>query len=166
MSSVYFDPALGGDGSTVTDDADPSTGLAQGGHRTRFVPALAQTVAVAGFVLTKAGEAASSESAAAASAAVSEQAKQDAYGYAQDAAVQTGLASAQADRAEDEADRAEAAATLAAATNPLAAIRINPRTIAESSTIPSGHNGLSAGPIAIGNNITVTIEDNATWSIA
>lgn len=166
MSSAYFDPAVGGDGSTVTDDADPSTGLAQGGHRDRFVPALAQTVAVAGFVLTKADEAVSSESAAAASAAVSEQARDDAYGYSQDAATQVGLASTQADRAESEADRAEAAATLAAATNPLAAIRINPRTITENSTIPGGHNGLSAGPIAIGANITVTIEDNATWSIA
>lgn len=165
MSSVYFDPALGGDGTTVTDDADPSTGLAQGGHRTRFVPALAQTVAVAGFVLTKANEAASSEAAAAASESNADQFQQDAYGYAQDAATQTGLASAQADRAEDEADRAEAAATLAAATNPLAAIRINPRTISENSTIPGGHNGLSAGPIAIGNNITVTVADNATWSI-
>lgn len=47
MTSVYFDPALGGDGSTVTDDADPTTGLANGGHRDRFVLALAQTVAMA-----------------------------------------------------------------------------------------------------------------------
>lgn len=47
MTSVYFDPALGGDGSTVTDDANVSTGLANGGHRLRFVPALAQTVAMA-----------------------------------------------------------------------------------------------------------------------
>lgn len=47
MASVYFDPELGGDGSTVTDDADPSTGLANGGHRARFVPALSQAVAMA-----------------------------------------------------------------------------------------------------------------------
>lgn len=47
MASVYFDPAVGGDGSTVTDDANPTTGLANGGHRARFVPALAQVVAVA-----------------------------------------------------------------------------------------------------------------------
>ncbi|MBM7425070.1 hypothetical protein [Spongiibacter marinus] len=165
MSSVYFDPALGGDGTTVTDDADPATGLAQGGHRTRFVPSLAQSVAVAGFVLTKADEAASSEAAAAASESNADQSKQDAYAYAQDAATQTGLASAQADRAESEADRAEEAASLAASTTPNAAIRINPRTITENTTIPGGHNGLSAGPIAIGNNIAVTVADNATWSI-
>jgi hypothetical protein len=54
MSSVYFDPAVGGDGSTVTDDSNATTGLANGGHRTRFVPSLAQVVAVASNVVTKA----------------------------------------------------------------------------------------------------------------
>lgn len=58
MASVYFDPAVGGDGSTVTDDSNPTTGLANGGHRARFVPALAQMIGVGNFVLTKAGDAA------------------------------------------------------------------------------------------------------------
>ncbi|MEN9885487.1 MAG: hypothetical protein RL758_65 [Pseudomonadota bacterium] len=69
MSSVYFDPAVGGNGTTVSDDSNPSTGLANGGHRTRFVPALAQVVAVAGNTVTKAQEALASANAAAASAA-------------------------------------------------------------------------------------------------
>jgi hypothetical protein len=69
MASVYFDPAVGGDGSTVTDDANPTTGLANGGHRTRFVPALSQVVAVAGNTVTKASEALASANASAASAA-------------------------------------------------------------------------------------------------
>lgn len=60
MASVYFDPAVGGDGSTVTDDSSATTGLGNGGHRTRFVPALSQIVAVAGNVTTKATQAASS----------------------------------------------------------------------------------------------------------
>lgn len=47
MTAVTFPLALGGDGSIVTDDSSPITGLANGGHRTRFVPALAQVVAVA-----------------------------------------------------------------------------------------------------------------------
>lgn len=47
VNTVYFDPAAGGDGSSVTDDGNPTTGLAEGGHEIRFVPALAQTVAVA-----------------------------------------------------------------------------------------------------------------------
>ena len=42
MASVTFR-----NGFTVSDDSSPSTGLGQGGHRTRFVPALQATVAVA-----------------------------------------------------------------------------------------------------------------------
>ena len=69
MSSVTFSTTVGGDGSTVSDDSNPSTGLANGGHRTRFVPALSQMVAIAGNTVTKATEAAASATAAAASAA-------------------------------------------------------------------------------------------------
>lgn len=69
MASVYFDPAVGGDGSTVSDDSNATTGLANGGHRTRFVPALSQVVAVAGNVVTKANAAAASATDAAAAAA-------------------------------------------------------------------------------------------------
>lgn len=60
MSSVTFSTDVGGDGSTVTDDSNPTTGLANGGHVTRFVPALAQTVAVAAFVVDAAADAADS----------------------------------------------------------------------------------------------------------
>ena len=51
MASVTFTPEVGGSGLTVTDDANPTTGLANGGHRARFVPALAQVVAVAQHVV-------------------------------------------------------------------------------------------------------------------
>ena len=51
-NSVTFPVNLGGDGSTVTDDDNASTGLGNGGHRTRFVPAMGQTIAVAN-VLTQ-----------------------------------------------------------------------------------------------------------------
>lgn len=54
MASVNFDNTVGGDGSTVTDDSSPVTGLAEGGHTTRFVPALAQVVAVAQWVKNRA----------------------------------------------------------------------------------------------------------------
>lgn len=60
MASVTFPVGVGGDGSTVTDDANVTTGLANGGHRTRFVPALSQVVAVAQNTVTKATEAAAS----------------------------------------------------------------------------------------------------------
>jgi type IV secretory pathway TrbL component len=46
MASVTFDTALGGDGSTISDGTNPNTGLANDGHRLRFVPALEQMVAI------------------------------------------------------------------------------------------------------------------------
>lgn len=47
VNSVTFDPAVGGDGSTVTDDDNPLYGLDDDGHRLRFVPSLKNIVAIA-----------------------------------------------------------------------------------------------------------------------
>lgn len=68
MASVTFSSAVGGDNSTVSDDSNPTTGLANGGHRTRFVPALGQLVAVASYVVSQASAAGASASAASGSA--------------------------------------------------------------------------------------------------
>jgi len=54
MSLVTFSTSVGGDGSTVTDDDNATTGLKEGGWKTRFVPALAQEVAVAAYVVNAA----------------------------------------------------------------------------------------------------------------
>ena len=54
MSSVTFSTSVGGDGSTVTDDNNATTGLREGGWKARFIPALTQEVAVAGFVVNAA----------------------------------------------------------------------------------------------------------------
>lgn len=64
MASVYFDPAVGGDGSTVTDDSNPTTGLANGGHRARFVPALAQAVVISANAVASATSASSASNTA------------------------------------------------------------------------------------------------------
>lgn len=72
MASVTFPPALGGDGSTVTDDANTSTGLANGGHRTRFVAALAQAVAVMSGAVSQAAASAAAALASKNNAATSE----------------------------------------------------------------------------------------------
>lgn len=64
MAIVTFPIELGGNGLVVSDDTDPVTGLRNGGYLTRFVPALQQTVAVAGFVVGLANDAANSEAAA------------------------------------------------------------------------------------------------------
>ena len=72
MASVTFSTTIGGDGSTITDDTDPFTGLDGGGHRARFVPALEQMVAVAEHIVGTAdtvnGESVAAVEAAAAAA--------------------------------------------------------------------------------------------------
>jgi hypothetical protein len=54
MSSVTFSTGVGGDGSTVTDDNNATTGLREGGWKTRFVPCFTQQVAVANYVVSAA----------------------------------------------------------------------------------------------------------------
>ena len=50
VNTVYFDPAVGGTGLTVSDDGNPQSGLDNDWHRVRFVPALQNVVYIAGFV--------------------------------------------------------------------------------------------------------------------
>jgi hypothetical protein len=66
--SVTFSTGIGGDGSTVTDDDNATTGLRDGGWRTRFVPCFTNQVSIANYVVTKANEAAASQTAAGSSA--------------------------------------------------------------------------------------------------
>jgi hypothetical protein len=51
VNSVTFPVELGGDGMELTDDDNPTTGLANGGNILRFVPALRNMVAVARYVV-------------------------------------------------------------------------------------------------------------------
>lgn len=69
MASVTFSSAVGGDNSVVTDDANPTTGLANYGYVDRLVPAFGQIVNVAAYTVSQAVAAAASQTAAAASAA-------------------------------------------------------------------------------------------------
>ena len=54
VNTVYFDPAVGGTGLTVTDDGNPQFGLDNDGHRVRFVPALQNLVYIGAFVKQRA----------------------------------------------------------------------------------------------------------------
>ena len=54
VNTVYFDPAVGGTGLTVSDDGDPDRGLDADGHRVRFVPALQNLVYIGNFVKRRA----------------------------------------------------------------------------------------------------------------
>ena len=68
VNSVTFSTSVGGDGSTVTDDDNITTGLGNGGHLLHFVPCLQNVVAITGTAVTKAGEALASANEAAATA--------------------------------------------------------------------------------------------------
>jgi hypothetical protein len=50
VDQVTFPPSIGGSGKTYTNDANPQTGMFNGGHRVNFFPILADTVAAAGYV--------------------------------------------------------------------------------------------------------------------
>ena len=54
VNTVYFDPAVGGTGLTVSDDGNPQSGLDNDGHRVRFVPALQNLVYIGAFVKQRA----------------------------------------------------------------------------------------------------------------
>jgi hypothetical protein len=54
VNTVYFDPAVGGTGLTVSDDGNNQTGLDADGHRVRFVPALQNLVYIGNFVKQRA----------------------------------------------------------------------------------------------------------------
>lgn len=63
------------------------------------------------------------------------------------------------------ATAAGAYATLAQATNPDSPVRLNPRNISTNLVIPSNYNAQSSGPIVIGEGVSVTVSENASWSI-
>lgn len=54
MATVVFSNAVGGNGLQVSDQVGEINSLTLGGHRQFFVPALQQTVSVAGFVVSQA----------------------------------------------------------------------------------------------------------------
>ena len=63
------------------------------------------------------------------------------------------------------APAAAVSASLAQATNPDSPIRLNPSQITADFTVPANYNAASTGPIAVADGVTVTVSDNATWSI-
>lgn len=66
------------------------------------------------------------------------------------------------------ASAAQAAWAAALAANPdlNPAFRMNPTTISEDQTIPTGYNAVSVGPLVLGEGVDVVIEENANWTIA
>lgn len=151
VDSVTFTPDVGGNGLTVTDDANPITGLANGGHRARFVPALAQVVAVASNTVTKATEAAASALAAANSATAAAASQLSASNSASNAANS-------ANSAEQDA-QAVADALAAASSGPVISINGQGGVIALKSI--GGQSLLGVGDIEVGAGVSVLGDTSA-----
>lgn len=99
MASVTFPTAFGGDGNTYTDDANPATGLANGGHRTRFVPCLEGAVDMASWAKQQADATYADRRQAAADAAKAVSARTAAESAATTAAAAAESATASAQQA-------------------------------------------------------------------
>lgn len=115
-----------------------------------------QTNAVASVTYTNAVEAAASANAAQADRILAQSAA---------ATVTAQSPAANAAAAAASAAAAAVSAAQAQAVSPDSPVRFNTRRIDANLTIPSAYNAMSAGPIAIADGVTVTVEDNATWSI-
>jgi hypothetical protein len=68
MTRVYMDPAVGGDGNTYSDDADPQTTLANDGHRIKLMPLISALLSIAQWIKTAAATVSGYASSALASA--------------------------------------------------------------------------------------------------
>jgi hypothetical protein len=110
-NTVTFPSAVGGDGSTVTDDSSATTGLANGGFRVRLLPMFTQIIAIANWILGAATAAGASATSAAASASA--------------ASGSASAASGSAGAASTSASNAAASAAAAAASSPLPSVTGN-----------------------------------------
>lgn len=83
------------------------------------------------------------------------------------ATTKANAAAASAVTATAAADEASAAWAAALASNPdlNPVFKMNPSTITNDTTLPAGYNAYSAGPLVIGEGASITLEDNANWTI-
>lgn len=67
-----------------------------------------------------------------------------------------------------DADKPVSTATLQALdgkADKTAMIRLNPSRVTADFAVPSGYNAASVGPITVSEGVTVSIQDNAVWSV-
>jgi hypothetical protein len=112
--SVTFSTGIGGDGSTVTDDDNATTGLRDGGWRTRFVPCFTNQVSIANYVVTQANAASASATAAGSSATSASTSASTATTKASEASTSATNAATSATNASTSASTATTQATNAA----------------------------------------------------
>ena len=160
-NTVYFDPAVGGTGLTVTDDGNPTTGLDNDGHRERLVPAFSNVVQVAKFVVDTAQDV--NDNKLAAQQAVTDAQAQVALAGNQVtlAAIQAGIATTKAGEASASALAASNSATAASNSADEAEYWAEQAGSAVSGAVKVSANDTTAGTLDVkfvaGNNVTLTV---------
>lgn len=150
---------------TPPSRSDPANFAARGDELLGALPTLVTQINAVGTEANATAAAINTSQTAAAASAASAQADRV---LAQQAKTAIDAQSPIVNAAAAAASAAAAAvyASQAQATTPDAPIRLNPHTIRADFALPAGYNGASAGPITLSPNITVTVSDGATWSIA
>jgi hypothetical protein len=143
MTAVTFPTAIGGSGRTYSDDNDPDTGMADGGHLERWMPLMQDVVAAAAYVGTEAPAVHASKNTATNAAATAQQSQVAAEQSAETAAYWAGVAAAFQSNM----------------------VTLNPKTITSDLTIPGTHNAHSVGPVKIAPDVFVTVAAGAVWQI-
>lgn len=161
-------------GHTYTDDSDPTTGMGNGGHRTRFIPALNDVVVVAAEVESDRASAATSASSASSSASSASTSATNAASSASNASTSASTATTQASNASTSATNAASSATAAAgsatsastsATN-AASSATTASTAATTATTQAGNASTSATAAASSATSASTSATNASNSAA
>lgn len=142
MSSFYADPTVGGDGSTTTDDTNATTGLANGGFRTRLVPMFTQVLNIAKWVRD--------------TAALT-------IGYKNEANNSAGLANSRANAAYDAQLGAERALASAQAQVSLAAMQVD--LAAEQKDLASDQVTLAAAEVVLASDWATKLVDPVTGGL-
>ncbi|MEW9585522.1 hypothetical protein [Paraburkholderia sp. DGU8] len=123
-NQVTFPTNVGGDGSTVTDDSNATTGLANGGFRVRLLPMFTQIIAIANWILGTASTVSTNATNAAGSASAASTSASNAASSASAAGTSASNASTSATNAQNYA------AALTATSTTVVAIGIGSKTFA------------------------------------
>jgi hypothetical protein len=156
-------------GNTYTDDSHPTTGLAGGGHRTRFVPLCADVVVVAAGAESARSSAASSAGTATTQAGIATAGANTSTAQAGIAATQASAATAQAGHAATWAGQAQTyrneAAGFVAQAEMSGPIRLQAQAASSDFTVPTDYHALSIGPLTVATGVIVTVQSGSTWAI-
>lgn len=145
-------------GHTYTDDINPSTGMGNGGHRTRFIPALKDVVVVAAEVESDRASAATSASNASTSDSSASISATNAASSASSASTSASTATTQASNASTSATNASSSATAADGSASSASTSASTATTQATNAATSASDAAADAAAADADRITVAAD--------